>query len=161
MRLYDLTSQYNDIADMLEGSDDREALQTMLDGLEEAFDAKVESIIKLMVSKAAERDAIDEEAQRLRKRAGNIDKEVDWLQTYVQNEMMRTGKEKVKSSLFKITLANCPPSVNVLNESEIPKKYKIIKQFESVDKRSILELLKSGVTIPGVEIIQRKSLRVR
>jgi hypothetical protein len=162
VRLYDLTEQYNDLLDLLEASEDREALQAMLDGLGDAFDSKVESIVKLIRSKAAERDAIDEEAERLRKRAGKIDREVEWLQSYIQREMERLGKEKVKSSLFNISMANCPPAVNILNELDIPDEYLVTKPaVTSLDKRLILEMLKNGVEIPGAEIIQRKRLSIK
>lgn len=162
MRLYDLTDQYNDLLDLLEESDDREALQAMLDGLDDAFDSKVESIVKLMRSKAAERDAIDDERRRLEARAGKMDKEVEWLQSYIQREMERLGKEKVKSSLFNISMANCPHAVNVLNELEIPDNYFVTKPaVTTLDKRLILEMLKNGVEIPGAEIIQRKRLSIK
>lgn len=161
MRLYDLTDQYNDLLDLLEGSDDREALQVMLDGLDVSFDNKVESIVKLIRSKAAERDALTVEMQRLANRATKLDKEVDWLQSYVQREMERIGKDKVKSSLFNIGLTNCPPAVNVLNESVIPRSYFVVKpEVEVLDKRSLLEALKIG-SVNGAEIIQRKRLSIK
>jgi predicted nuclease with TOPRIM domain len=162
MRLYDLTEQYNDLLDLLEVSDDREALQAMLDGLEDAFDSKVESIVKLIRSKAAERDAIDEERQRLANRAEKLNKEVDWLQSYIQREMERLGKEKVKSALFNITIANCPPAVNILSESNIPDKFYILQPAKfNLDKRTLLEALKSGEVVQGAEIIQRKRLSIK
>lgn len=161
MRLYDLTEQYNDLLDLLEGSDDREALQAMLDGLDDAFDSKVESIVKLIRSKASEREAITVEMQRLANRATKIDKEVEWLQSYIQREMERLGKEKVKSSLFNISIAKCPPAVNVLNESVIPRSYFVVKpEVEVLDKRSLLEALKIG-SVNGAEIIQRKRLSIK
>lgn len=161
MRLYDLSEQYNVLAEMLEQDADNEALKAMLDGLEDVFDAKVESIVKLMRSKAAERDAIDAEAKRLQERAKKIDKEVTWLETYVYNELERTGKDKVKSSLFTIGLSKCPPSVNVLDEFNVPEVFFTVKEVRSLDKRSILERLKSGEVIPGVELQQRITLKIK
>lgn len=161
MRLYELSEQYNVLAEMLEQDTDNEALKTMLDGLEDVFDAKVESIVKLMRSKAAERDALDAEVKRLQERCKKIDKEVTWLETYVHNELERTGKDKVKSSLFSISLAKCPPSVNVLDEFNVPEMYFTVKEVRSLDKRSILERLKSGEEIPGVELQQRITLKIK
>lgn len=162
MRLYDLAEQYNDLQDVLEGSENPEAVQAMLDGLEGAFDEKVESIVKLMRSKAAERDAISEEAQRLHDRAARINKEYEWLEGYVYRQMLLTGKEKVKSSLFDISIGLCPPAVQVTDETDIPEIFFIMKPaVRQLDKRTLLEKLKSGEEIPGAEIVQRKTLRIK
>ncbi|MDF2684778.1 MAG: hypothetical protein K0R47_5968 [Brevibacillus sp.] len=161
MRLYDLSEQYNNLLELLEQDSDNEALKTMLDGVDDAFDTKAESIVKLMRSKAAERDAIDDEVNRLRERAKKIDKEVTWLETYIHNEMVRTGKEKVKSSLFSISLAKCPPSVNIVDEVQVPEIFFTVKEVRNLDKRGILERLKSGEVIPGVELQQRITLKIK
>lgn len=162
MRLFDLAEQYNDLMDVLEGSNDKEPLFAMLDGLEGAFDSKVESIVKLMQSKMATYTAIKTESDRLTKRADRTAKEIDWLEHYIESQMLATGKESVKSALFDIKLGLCPPAVNVLNESEIPRNYFITKPaVTTLDKRSLLESLKAGQAVSGAEIIQRKTLRIK
>jgi hypothetical protein len=161
MKLYDLSEQYNVLAEMLEVDTDNETLESMLNGINDVFDRKAENIIKLMQSKISEHTAIDAEAKRLKQRADKLAKEIDWLESYVENEMLRTGKDKVKSSIFNITLGLCPPSVNVLNESEIPAEYFNTKQVTTLDKRNVLEILKSGTVIPGCEISQRKTIRIK
>lgn len=158
MRLYDLSEQYNDLSEMLEAGED---VQVFLDGIKDAFDKKVESIAKLIRSKSAEMDSINSEVERLRIRAERHKKDVEWLKTYVHTEMERTGKDKIKSSLFNISIRNNPPSVNVLNEAELPQEYISVKEVRSVDKRGILERLKAGEIIPGAEMIQRKSLQIK
>ena len=161
MRLYDLTDNYKRVVELLESTDDREALQDTLDSLEEAFDDKVESIVKLMRSKITEHNAVKEESERLSARVAKMAKEIDWLENYVESQMIATGREKVKSTLFDIKLGLCPPAVRVLNESDIPDTYFTFKPAVSVlDKRSLLESLKNGEVIPGAEMIQRKSLRI-
>lgn len=161
MKLYDLTEQYNRVSELLESADNREALKDTLDSLEDAFDSKVESIVKLMKSKDAEHDVIKAEATRLSERAARIAKESEWLKQYIEGQMIASNREKVNSSLFNITLAKNPPAVNVLNESEVPQDYFTTKTVTSLDKRTILERLQGGETIPGVEMIQRKSLRIK
>ena len=110
MRLYDLTDNYKRVVELLESTDDREALQDTLDSLEEAFDDKVESIVKLMRSKITEHNAVKEESERLSARVAKMAKEIDWLENYVESQMIATGREKVKSTLFDIKLGLCPPA---------------------------------------------------
>lgn len=162
MKLYDLTDNYNQIIELLESTDDREALQDTLDSIEEAFDDKVESIVKLMRSKIAEQNAIKSEAERLGARVAKMAKDIDWLENYVESQMIATGREKVKSTLFDIKLGLCPPAVNVLNASDIPQIYFVTKPaVTTLDKRTLLDSLKNGEVIPGAEMIQRKSLRIK
>lgn len=162
MRLYDLTDNYNRVIELLESTDDREALQDTLDSLEEAFDDKVESIVKLMRSKITEHNAVKEEGDRISARVAKMVKEIDWLENYVESQMIATGREKVKSTLFDIKLGLCPPAVHVLNESDIPQIYFVTKPaVTTLDKRVLLEKLKNGESIPGAEIIQRKTLRIK
>lgn len=161
MRLYDLSEQYNDLLELMELDGDNEALKTMLDGIDGAFDEKVESIAKLMKSKEAERDAVDAEKKRLSERSARISKEIDWLKDYIQNQMFVTGKTKVKSLLFNISLAKNPPSLKVWDETVIPENYYNVKETRLLDKRGIIDLLKQGEKVPGVALEQKQSVRVR
>ena len=161
MALYQLTDAYKQLIDMLDTAEDIETIRDTLDSVEETFDAKVESIVKLIKEKEAEKAAVDEEVHRLRDRSMRIAKKIEWLKSYVQTEMEKIGREKVKSPLFSISLAFNPPSVNVVNESEIPEEFIKVKEIRDVDKVAILERAKQGELVPGVEIVQRKSLRIR
>jgi hypothetical protein len=160
MRLYDLADQYRVLQEMMDGGD-QETYQVMLDGIEDVFDNKVESIVKLMKAKIAEHDAVAAEAKRLSERATRLARDIDWLENYVETQMIAIGKEKVKSALFSISLVNNPPKVNILNESEIPSWYFNEKVSLILDKRTILEHLKDGEEIPGVEIKQDQRLSIR
>lgn len=160
MKLYEISDKYNQLISYMEETEQLEELKDTLDSIEDAFDSKVESIVKLIKAKTAERNAIDEEIQRLRARADRINKETEWLENYIQTEMEHTGKEKVKSTLFNISLGFNPPAVNVVNESAIPSWAFKEKVTRNLDKRVIMEKLKNGEKIPGVELIQRKRLKI-
>lgn len=160
MKLYELSNKYNELIAYMEETDQLDELKDTLDSIEDAFDSKVESIVKLIKAKAAERDAIDEEIRRLRARADRLNKETEWLKNYIQTEMEHTGRDKVKSALFNINLSLNPPAVNVVDESVIPSWAFTEKVTRNLDKRGIMEKLKSGEQIPGVELIQRKRLKI-
>jgi len=160
MKLYEISEKYNQFISYLEDSEDLEELKDTLDSIEDAFDAKVESIVKLIKAKDAEQKAIEEEIKRLKTRADRLVREIEWLQNYIQAAMEHTGKEKVKSSLFNISLVLNPPAVNVVNESEVPDWAYVEKVTRSLDKRGLLERMKNGEQIPGVELIQRRRLKI-
>lgn len=160
MKLYEISDKYNQLIAYMEDAEDPNELKDTLDAIEDAFDSKVESIAKLIRAKKAEKEAIEDEIRRLRARADKINKETEWLENYVKTEMENVGRERVKSAIFNISLRLNPPSVRIIDDSSLPEWAISEKVMRTVDKRSILERLKNGEKIPGVELVQNKHLRI-
>ncbi|WP_010276531.1 siphovirus Gp157 family protein [Paenibacillus senegalensis] len=160
MRLYDLTEQYQDLLDMLEQDPDNPSLQAMLDGLEGAIEDKVENIVKVIKSLEAQEKALETEAKNMMSKKSAVRVNIDRLKEHTTDLLNKSGLEKVKGTLHSAWLQNNPASVSVVDESIIPKTYYVTPEPVLV-KRMVLEDLKSGLTIPGVELKQGKSLRVR
>ena len=78
----------------------------------------------------------------------------------LQDSMETTGKTKFKTALNSYNIQNNPPSLKVTNEKLIPKDY-WLSQAPKLNKKSALAELKAGNTIPGLEVKQTRSLRVR
>lgn len=160
MRLYDLAEQYNDLLDMLEQDADNEALQSMLEGLEGRIEDKVDAVLSVRNAKRAESKAIREEMNRLAERAQRAENEANRLEMLVESTMLKLGIDKLKTLKFTTWMQLSPPSVVVLDESEIPKNY-FVTPDPQLMKKSILEAWKDGQLVSGVEIRQTKYLRVR
>jgi len=158
-KLYELSDHISQIQTMLENGE--EGLEDTLEALELSFEEKAESIIKLWHSKMAEAEVIKSEENRLADRRKRIEKEAEWLHQYVEREMKRLDRERIKSPLFTISLQKNPPSVSIFDESAIPSEYFNIKEVKSIDKRIILDQLKAGFEIPGAEIKQERRLSIR
>ena len=70
------------------------------------------------------------------------------------------GLDKVETPLFKVSIQNNPPSVNILDEDLIPEQYKKTVTTTSLVKNDILKALKEGQVIEGgAELKQGKSLK--
>jgi hypothetical protein len=145
----------------MEDMEDVETVRDTLEAIEEAFEDKAIGICKLIRLKELETEMIDKEMERLNKRKAQLSKSSDWLRSYLQGEMERTGKDKIKTPLFNVTLANNPPSVRVLSESIIPETYKRTKIMYTFDKQAIKAAIEQGQKVAGVELVQNKSLRLR
>lgn len=158
-KLYELSDHITQVQYMLENGE--EGLEDTLESLDMAFEDKVESIIKLYASKMSEAEAIKTEETRLGDRRKRVEKEAVWLHQYVEREMKRLDREKIKSPLFTIALQKNPPSVNILDESAIPQEYISFKEVKTIDKRIILDQLKAGFEVPGAEIKQERRLSIR
>lgn len=160
MRLYDLTEQYETLLEMLESDADNDALKLMLDGLEGKIEDKIDNCLCLRNARRAEAKAIKEEAQRLAQRAQQCENEAKRLEDLVEDSLIRLGVEKIKTMRFTAWMQNNPESVEVVEQTHIPSEF--WRQSEPVlDKAMIKERLKENYPIPGVQLRQTKSLRVR
>jgi len=162
MRLYDLSEQYQILLDMACDDPTNEQLQEMLNGLEGKIEEKIENTIKVVRSLEAQAKAIKDEEERLKARRTSIENSATRLKENVETIMKRMELEKVKGQLFTISLQSNPPKVVVLDEFHIPQKYFVTPQpVPQLQKKEIIEAWKNGVDIPGVQVVQEKSLRVR
>ncbi len=124
-KLYELTSQYNQIFQSITESDsDLEQLEELLTNIEEEFDIKAENIAKLIRSLDGDIKAYKEEADRLATRKEVTENRQKRLKDYLETNMKAMGKENIKGSIFSLTMQNNPPKVVIDNEKVIPKKYK-------------------------------------
>jgi hypothetical protein len=152
--LYALTDDFLRILGLLEGSEaDADALEQELDGLAGQITHKAEAIaglIKQFEGMAALRKA---EADRMRDLAASDQRHADRLRDYVLRHMVALGSERIDTARFRISVRTNPPAVQVLEEMLIPDDYKRVITTTSVDRKAIMEHLKStGEVVPGVEV---------
>lgn len=116
------------------------------------------------------RAAIGEEAlaNSLRSRVGTMRERLERIETscakkreVAQAVMEDAGIEKILEPDFTVSLRVSPPGVAVVNESEIPEPY-WIPQPPKLDRKAILDTLKTGMQVPGATLTNSKvSLAVR
>lgn len=160
MKLYELSENMNRVDMMMQ--EGIEGLEDTLEALDEAFKDKAEGCIKLAVSKQMEANAIKMEVERLQKRAKKLDADAEWLEKYVEREMMRTELMEIKSGLFTLKLRMSPPSVFVENEASLPPHFlRIVPATTAPDKVAIKEALKDGIEVPGARLTQSLKLNIK
>jgi len=131
-----------------------------LESIDEALEVKADNYIKVIKSLESDNEAIDEEIKRLRQRKTTYDTHIKRMKESLQNMMEETGKTKFKTALNSYNIQNNPPSLNIVDEKLIPKDY-WVSQAPKLNKKDALAELKEGKEIPGVEVKQTRSLRVR
>ena len=156
--LYELTEKYQHVLDLAEQLD-AEVLKDTLDSIDDAIEVKAENTAKVVKELEGKVNAIDAEIKRLQERKSTLINNTKGIKGYLQTEMEKIGKTKIKGELFNIGIQNNPVSVNVLNESLIPERF-FVPQSANLDKKALKEELKHG-DIPGAELIQTKGLRIR
>lgn len=159
MKLYELTTNYNQLLEMAEEMD-ADTLKDTLESIQEAIEDKAENIGKLIRCLEADCKAIKEEEQRLADRRKTLENKISGTKEYLFNQMEVSGIDKIKRPTLTVSIQNNPPSVEIADESLIPTDY-MVPQPSKIDKKAILTALKYGLIIEGCSIKQGKGLRIR
>lgn len=140
---------------MLEFDSENAAIIDTLESLDLAIEEKADGYAKLIRNQEASSKAFDEEIKRMRERKQAVDNNVKRMKLSLQNAMVEIGKTKFKTDLFSFNIQKNQPSVVIIDETLVPEKFK--KVTIDFDKTAI----KKEEDVPGVEIKQSESLRIR
>ena len=161
MNLYELTENYRNLQDLLENPEiDQDLIINALDEVGEQLEEKAENVAKLIKTMEVEVTGYKTEEKRLADRRKALENRISGLKSYIDAAMKSTGKKKFKGQLFSFNIQKNPPSVNIIDDTLIPKEY-FIEQDPVLDKKTVLTELKNGVIVPGTELSQTESLRIR
>ncbi len=160
MKLYDISERYKNLIQLMEdGEVPEDILKESLNSVEEEFEEKANNIAKLVKTEKAEVAVLKEEIKRLTNRAKAKENNSKNLQKYLEENMIMAGKEKFKTTLFSFNIQANAKSLKIIDENLIPEKYK----FTEVNylKDAIKNDIKNGLEVPGVNLVQTRSLRIR
>jgi hypothetical protein len=175
MTLYEITSDIKALEELIDSSvidadgnvkelsdEDKEALNALVNEIQDNFEGKAERIAKFMANVQAEAAAYKAEEERLYKRRKTAERKAATLKWLLEDNMKRAGMKKVQAGVFTLSIQKNPPSVWIASDKDIPTDYwRIIPETREPDKKALLEALKSGIEIEGVYINQNEGLRVR
>lgn len=158
--LYELASQYKQFYEYLENeleSDDtisEDTLQVYFDTLEavqEPFEHKAENIVKFLRNIEGDIEAYKREKLRLERKQKILQNKYDGLKKWLKESLEQNGIEKVNAGQFNVRLQKNPDSLEVVDEKKIPSSY-IVKTEYTYDKKTMLEKIKNGEEIEGVQL---------
>lgn len=159
MNLYELTDNYLKVLELIENGE--EGLEDTLESLNDTIELKADGYARIIRNLEANAVALKTEIDRLTNRRRSIENSIDRLKENLKNAMIATGKEKIKTDLFNVTVVNNPVAVNVIDEKLIPEKYFKVEIIRKLDKLSLRDAIKSGEEIQGAELMQGKGLRIK
>lgn len=159
MNLYELTDSYLKVLELIEAGE--ENLEDTLESINDTIEVKAENYAKIIRNLEGNVNMLKAEIERLNSRKKSIEGNVDRLKENLKMAMIVTGKEKIKTGLFNITVANNPVALNVFDESKIPENFFTYETIKKMDKAAIKDLLKAGQVIEGAELTQGKGLRIK
>lgn len=147
MKLYEITDVLLQVEDLLEAGED---VQDTLDALQLSLEDKIEGLVKVIRNFEASAEAKKNEAKRLKEEAEKDQANADRLKDLIKLNLIRLGKKKVETDLFKVTVTKPREKIEV-DETRLPDDYFIIKR-EPISKTELKKLVKEQ-EIPGVQII--------
>lgn len=159
MNLYELTDSYLKVLELIENGE--EGLEDTLESINDTIELKADGYARIIRNLEANAVALKTEIDRLTNRRRSIENSIDRLKENLKDAMIATGKEKIKTDLFNVTVANNPVAVNVIDETLIPEEYFNVEVIRKLDKISLRDAIKGGQEIQGAELKQGKGLRIK
>lgn len=155
MKLYEISNDIIELAKYIEMSasvdeEERIEVEEKLKKIEEDIvsdlENKLDSICNVISEWENDIAQIDNEIVRLKEMKNSKQICIDNLKEYTKYSLIRCGKEKVETSLHKISVKNNPPSIDIkVDVSELPEKYINTKIVTSPNKLLIKSDLKAGL----------------
>lgn len=160
MNLFELTENYVKFFTMLEEADEiTEELEEMANNLNIAIEEKSDNYVKMIKNLDADVEAFKNQEKIFNKKRKTAENKIAWLKKNLQASMEQTGRKKVETELFTISIQKNTPSLDITSEENIGDEY--YKVERTLNKRDLLNDIKEGLIIDGVGIKQTESLRIR
>lgn len=153
-----------------------------------ATEQKRDAVARFIRTLGASVDSLKEEEEYLRTRRKAIERRLDSLKLYVAvlvdqyapPAAEEGGVRRLEGRVFKLCTQRNPVSVEITDEPSIPLEYQtatiivpaeqandIVQQFDvkgivfETSKTAIKKAIEAGIEVPGAELRQTRSLRVR
>lgn len=156
--LYELSGDYLQVQRMIE--DGFEGLEDTLESLQGPLHEKLEAYGMVIRNIESDVEGLKAEEKRLADRRKTMENGIKRMKLSMHDAMSSTGERKIKGEKFTFTIQKNPPSLKLVDESLIPKEF-LVEVAPSIDKKAIMERLKANEEIPGAQISQGESLRIR
>lgn len=150
MNLFELNEKYRE----LEQRDDlnSETLKDTLDSINDSREVKLDNIANWIENNQADIDFLDKKIKQLQADKKSLVNRTKSLMEYMTTAIDDSGLKELKTENHILKPRNYRASVYISDEKEIPSEFIKFKAVESIDKKSIYELLKNGETVRGAEL---------
>ena len=165
MSLYNLSFRWIEIANLCLSIDDEgeipKELMFLLEEVESDIDAKLAGCVRVVRMLERQEEAVRAESRYLQEKAQRIERHAIRLKSYIKEQLDVMGwKSRQVDDLFSVSIAPSPDRVDILNLDSIPHVFDrpIDRQ---VNKSAILDAVRHGQAVPGVEVVHGTHLRIK
>lgn len=162
--LYELTTEYRSILDHIDEMDESEidsSLIELLDNMKLPIEQKAINTAAVLKNIEHAINGLKQVEETIKERRALAERKLANIKTYLLNNLVTAGIDKIESDMFSIKVKTNPEKVEAFCENLIPKGYWRSKVITELDKTKLKEALKAGVKIDGVTLIQSKRLEIK
>ena len=165
MKLYAITGKLLELQARLdEENTDKQCITDTIESLEFDLEEKVDNCLKLVKNYEADVSSIDEEIKRLQALKKSKQTNIDNIKEYLKNNLEALNKDKVETSLFRVTVRRNPARVMILEEHDVPAEY--LKINYVIDKSELKNALQDeekakALNELGISLVQDTSLLIK
>ncbi len=161
MKLYQLTSQHEELRALTEGGElSEQDVADTIEALSGEFEDKAVSTAIIIKEMTAEADAIAEAIKGMERRKKALKLRAEWLKDYLSRNMAELKIMSIKSPIMPIKVVKNQPSVDITNEESIPSTYIHYDSVKKIDKKAIGDALKGGNIVSGCLLKQSTRLKL-
>lgn len=114
---------------------------------------KIVSTAKYLSMRGATLKAMEEARKNLDARIKAEKHRHEWLKFQMLRGMVTLGVTQIESPEILVKKGKLPPSVQILDEAQIPSEFIKTKTEQSVDKIAIAAAMKAGRDVPGAMLV--------
>lgn len=135
-----------------------EGLQDTLESIDCAIDEKLEGYAMVIRNLEADATAYEAEEKRFKEKKQAARKGIERMKQAIQDAMIESGKDEIKTTLFSLKLRNNAPAVHITDESLIPD---LFFRYERTVKKEELKKQLREMPVPGAELRASRSLQIK
>jgi len=162
--LYELAAEYQKAAEQLSMLDlDEQTIQDTLEGLSGDFEAKAANVAMFVKNLQVIAESKKQAEEMLHEQRMKIEIRIERIREYLKNCMLSSGLIKMASPYLELSIKNNPPSVEILDEQQIPPYFMVYDPAPppKPNKLLIKERLKNGQDIPGAKLQYSVRLEIK
>lgn len=159
--LYELTEQYRRDLEYIQNSDiDEDQAAQVLETMQGTIQDKAKNVAMVIRNMETTAEAIKAAEDEMASRRKTIERKLDWMKTYLLQNMERSGISKIESPYFVIALRDNPESLIVEPDAAIPPEY-WKPQDPVLDKAGLKKDIQAGLIVDGCRLERKKSVRIK
>lgn len=162
MRLYEISTEFQKVVDLIENCDEMTPeLIDQLNAVSENASAKVINVAAYVKNLEAQATSMDSYIKTMQERQSKIEKKAENLKEYLKYNMDLLKLTKVESPEFDVSLRANSFSLDLFDQSLVPKEYLKVKETLSISRQDIIKDLKVGCNVPGARFVTTKSVQIK
>jgi hypothetical protein len=167
MKLYEISAMYKSFIDMIENEEvPQDAIEDTLECITAEIEDKADNIACLIKNLTAEAEAIKLEEQNLAKRRKSKESRIEWLKSYLTNNLIANGLIELETARNKITFRS---SERVAFEDEkafiewamTHNEGLLTYKAPTVNKTEIKKAITGGTALDGVRIEKCQNIQIK